>query len=190
MLWPLLWSSPFLFLGAFMLSEPLTLPPRRWQQLTVAAVVGVLAGWPIDLGDDHASGRSGRCSSATSSRSRSRCAPRCGSRSSRAPSLTPTRAGARPSARTAGSAFVPGPVPRARGAAPPPRRPRHPPRVQHRLGPRGPAAPARRVPRGRRTKPQSSYKKALAEVTAGRRARRHRRLGRLPPAQARRRARC
>ncbi|MEZ3159601.1 flavodoxin reductase [Microbacterium sp. BWT-B31] len=48
--WPVLWSSPFLFLGAFMLSEPLTLPPRRWQQLTVAAVVGVLAGWPIDLG--------------------------------------------------------------------------------------------------------------------------------------------
>ncbi len=43
-------SSPFLFLGAFMLSEPLTLPPRRWQQFTVAAVVGVLAGWPIDLG--------------------------------------------------------------------------------------------------------------------------------------------
>jgi len=48
--WPVLWSSPFLFLGAFMLSEPLTMPPRRWQQLTVAAVVGVLAGWPIDLG--------------------------------------------------------------------------------------------------------------------------------------------
>lgn len=45
-----LWSSPFLFLGAFMLSEPLTLPPRKWQQLTVAAVVGVLAGWPISVG--------------------------------------------------------------------------------------------------------------------------------------------
>ncbi len=48
--WSVLWSSPFLFLGAFMLSEPLTMPPRRWQQFTVAAVVGVLAGWPIDLG--------------------------------------------------------------------------------------------------------------------------------------------
>ncbi|MGZ0710359.1 FAD-dependent oxidoreductase (plasmid) [Coraliomargarita sp. W4R53] len=46
----MLWSSPFLFLGAFMLSEPLTLPPRRWQQYLVATVVGVLAGWPIDLG--------------------------------------------------------------------------------------------------------------------------------------------
>jgi glycine betaine catabolism B len=43
-------SSPFLFLGAFMLSEPLTMPPRRWQQYVVAAVVGVLAGWPISLG--------------------------------------------------------------------------------------------------------------------------------------------
>lgn len=43
-------ASPFLFLGAFMLSEPLTLPSRRWQQLVVAAVVGVLAGWPIPIG--------------------------------------------------------------------------------------------------------------------------------------------
>lgn len=49
--WQILWSSPFLFLGAFMLSEPLTLPPRRWQQFTVAGIVGVLAGWPIALGD-------------------------------------------------------------------------------------------------------------------------------------------
>ena len=45
-----LWSSPVLFLGAFMLSEPLTQPPRRWQQFCVAALVGVLVGWPIDLG--------------------------------------------------------------------------------------------------------------------------------------------
>lgn len=43
-------SSPFLFLGAFMLSEPLTLPPRRLQQYAVAVVVGVLAGWPIAVG--------------------------------------------------------------------------------------------------------------------------------------------
>jgi ferredoxin-NADP reductase len=49
-LWNVLWSSPFLFLGAFMLSEPLTLPPRRRQQYVVAVVVGALAGWPIDLG--------------------------------------------------------------------------------------------------------------------------------------------
>lgn len=43
-------SSPFLFLGAFMLSEPLTLPPRRVQQYAIAVVVGVLAGWPIAVG--------------------------------------------------------------------------------------------------------------------------------------------
>ncbi|MBO0981041.1 flavodoxin reductase [Microbacterium sp. SD291] len=43
-------QSPYLFLGAFMLSEPLTLPPRRWQQFSVAALVGVLAGWPIMVG--------------------------------------------------------------------------------------------------------------------------------------------
>lgn len=43
--------APILFLGAFMLSEPLTLPPRRWQQLIVAAVVGVLVGWPIPIAD-------------------------------------------------------------------------------------------------------------------------------------------
>lgn len=45
-----LWSSPILFLGAFMLSEPLTQPPRRWQQFGVAGLVGILVGWPIDLG--------------------------------------------------------------------------------------------------------------------------------------------
>lgn len=49
--WQIIWSSPFLFLGAFMLSEPLTLPPRRWQQFLVAGVVGVLAGFPIDIGE-------------------------------------------------------------------------------------------------------------------------------------------
>ena len=43
-------QSPYLFLGAFMLSEPLTLPPRRWQQFSVAALVGALAGWPIIIG--------------------------------------------------------------------------------------------------------------------------------------------
>ncbi|MFK4762944.1 FAD-dependent oxidoreductase [Microbacterium sp. ZW T5_45] len=43
-------QSPYFFLGAFMLSEPLTLPPRRWQQFAVAALVGILVGWPISLG--------------------------------------------------------------------------------------------------------------------------------------------
>lgn len=45
-----LWSSPLLFLGFFMLTEPLTLPPRRWQRFVVAGVVGLLAGWPIPVG--------------------------------------------------------------------------------------------------------------------------------------------
>ncbi len=60
-LWAQLWSSPIVFLGAFMLSEPLTMPPRRWQQLSVAAVVGVLVGWapaigafPVSLGQERA----------------------------------------------------------------------------------------------------------------------------------------
>jgi ferredoxin-NADP reductase len=35
-------SAPTIFLAGFMLSEPLTLPPRRWQQLVYAALVGVL----------------------------------------------------------------------------------------------------------------------------------------------------
>lgn len=43
-------QSPYLFLGVFMVSEPLTLPPRRWQQFSVAALVGVLAGWPLLVG--------------------------------------------------------------------------------------------------------------------------------------------
>ena len=35
-------SSPILFLAGFMLSEPLTLPPRRWQQLVYALVVAAV----------------------------------------------------------------------------------------------------------------------------------------------------
>lgn len=42
-------QSPFLFLGAFMVSEPLTSPPRRWQQFWVAGLVGALAGWPLSI---------------------------------------------------------------------------------------------------------------------------------------------
>ncbi|MFT4306157.1 MAG: FAD-dependent oxidoreductase [Microbacterium sp.] len=49
--WQLVVSSPILFLGAFMLSEPLTLPSRRWQQYVVALVVAALVGWPPVIGD-------------------------------------------------------------------------------------------------------------------------------------------
>jgi len=43
-------SSPTVFLAAFMLSEPLTLPPRRWQQLLVAGVVALLFTIPFSIG--------------------------------------------------------------------------------------------------------------------------------------------
>lgn len=50
LLWQLVSSGPYLFLGLFMLTEPVTMPPRRRQQLLVAVVVGVLSGWPLLLG--------------------------------------------------------------------------------------------------------------------------------------------
>lgn len=40
-------ASPVFFVAGFMLSEPLTLPPRRAQQLGAAALAGVIATWPI-----------------------------------------------------------------------------------------------------------------------------------------------
>lgn len=49
-LWQTLAQRPVLFFVGFMLSEPLTLPPRRWQQLTLAAVVGLLFAVPYNLG--------------------------------------------------------------------------------------------------------------------------------------------
>jgi len=39
-----------LFFVGFMLADPLTLPPRRWQQLRLAAVVGLLFAIPYNLG--------------------------------------------------------------------------------------------------------------------------------------------
>ncbi|TPW72772.1 oxidoreductase [Schumannella sp. 10F1B-5-1] len=42
-------SSPVIFFAVYMITEPLTLPPRRWQQLLVAAVVGVLFAVPFSL---------------------------------------------------------------------------------------------------------------------------------------------
>ncbi|MCU1509607.1 MAG: oxidoreductase [Glaciihabitans sp.] len=43
-------SFPIVFFAGFMLSEPLTLPPRRWQQLAFAAIVGLLFAYPIHIG--------------------------------------------------------------------------------------------------------------------------------------------
>lgn len=43
-------SWPTVFLAGFMLSEPLTLPPRKWQKLTVGAVVAVITSLPFHIG--------------------------------------------------------------------------------------------------------------------------------------------
>lgn len=43
-------SYPIVFFAGFMLSEPLTLPPRRLQQFAIAAIVGVLFTVPFVLG--------------------------------------------------------------------------------------------------------------------------------------------
>ncbi|WP_457950607.1 ferredoxin--NADP reductase [Pseudarthrobacter sp. alpha12b] len=49
-LWQALAQRPVLFFVGFMLTEPLTLPPRRRQQLVLATVVGVLFAVPWNLG--------------------------------------------------------------------------------------------------------------------------------------------
>jgi ferredoxin-NADP reductase len=44
------YSFPIVFLAGFMLSEPLTLPPRRHQQLIVAAAAAVVFAYPTFIG--------------------------------------------------------------------------------------------------------------------------------------------
>lgn len=41
------YSTPIVFFAGVMLSEPLTLSPRRWQQLALAALAAVLFTWPL-----------------------------------------------------------------------------------------------------------------------------------------------
>lgn len=43
-------SWPLVFFAGIMLSEPQTLPPRRWQQYTIAGIVAVLMTIPIHYG--------------------------------------------------------------------------------------------------------------------------------------------
>lgn len=52
-LWLMVTSYPVLFLGLFMLTEPLTLPIRQWQQYVVAGVVGAGVALPfsVELGN-------------------------------------------------------------------------------------------------------------------------------------------
>jgi ferredoxin-NADP reductase len=45
----LLLSWPLLFIAGVMLTEPLTLPPRKWQMYVEAAIVGVLVAIPLNL---------------------------------------------------------------------------------------------------------------------------------------------
>ncbi|HPU12853.1 MAG TPA: FAD-dependent oxidoreductase [Aeromicrobium sp.] len=40
-------SSPIFFFAGFMLTEPLTLPPRKWQKLAAAALAAVVFTWPL-----------------------------------------------------------------------------------------------------------------------------------------------
>lgn len=49
-LWSAVTSYPVLFLGTVMLTEPLTLPPRRWQRLVEAALVAVVLAIPFTAG--------------------------------------------------------------------------------------------------------------------------------------------
>jgi glycine betaine catabolism B len=51
---PLL-SLPTVFFVGFMLSEPLTLPPRRWQQLAEAVLVGLISSIPFTFGGVYSS---------------------------------------------------------------------------------------------------------------------------------------
>lgn len=47
----LLLSWPIIFFAAYMLTEPLTLPGRKWQQLVEAAVVAIIFAVPFQIGD-------------------------------------------------------------------------------------------------------------------------------------------
>ncbi|MEV8253239.1 oxidoreductase [Rhodoglobus sp. NPDC076762] len=44
-------SSQMIFFAGFMLSEPLTLPPRRWQRLSLAVLVALLFAIPFSIGN-------------------------------------------------------------------------------------------------------------------------------------------
>jgi ferredoxin-NADP reductase len=43
-------STPIVFLAGFMLSEPLTLPPRLWQRIALAGIVALLFSIPFSVG--------------------------------------------------------------------------------------------------------------------------------------------
>ncbi len=43
-------SWPIIFFASVMVTEPITMPPRRHQQMLYGAVIGVFSSWPIVLG--------------------------------------------------------------------------------------------------------------------------------------------
>ena len=171
-------QSPFLFLGAFMLSEPLTLPPRRWQQFSVAVLVGVLAGWPIEvaglftLGQERALLIGNLLAFAFALRGSVRLVLE------KRQFITPTAQGA--DVPGEGEAGLPArTVPRARRAAPPTGCAGHSPRVQHRLGAGRPAHAAHRL-QGRRPEASVELQACAGGRRARIRARGDRNVGRLP----------
>lgn len=48
-------SWPIIFVAGFMLSEPLTLPPRKWQKLVVAGVAAIILALPFQIGSFYSS---------------------------------------------------------------------------------------------------------------------------------------
>ena len=48
-------SWPILFAAGFMLTEPLTLPPRQWQKLIVASVAAAIIALPFHIGNFYSS---------------------------------------------------------------------------------------------------------------------------------------
>lgn len=49
------YSWPFIFAAGYMLSEPLTLPPRKWQKLLVGVVVALIMALPFHVGGFYSS---------------------------------------------------------------------------------------------------------------------------------------
>lgn len=49
--WTTFASWPLIFMAGFMLSEPLTLPPRRHQRLILAVIVAIITAVPFHIGD-------------------------------------------------------------------------------------------------------------------------------------------
>jgi ferredoxin-NADP reductase len=49
-IWLSLGSAPIIFFGGFMLDEPLTMSPRRYQQVAIAVIVAVIMEVPFSLG--------------------------------------------------------------------------------------------------------------------------------------------